>query len=350
MRTTQARRHSKGGVRYRVSLVGIRPIRVALTLHAAILLLFPGCRRDPPDLSACTRVEVHYTYGALDYFFGLSPMLERMLSEEEQQWARSFDKWTVTDQSQISAFADQIRQGDDRGIITGKILAKPVDIACYRGRKRVASFSIYPPMPTLIANGHRFSYPPGTPILRDLDPPALAPLIARWECAMKLDKLPFGRHWQGPERSPCPDPNQWCDEIVRAMRRMHTTHYREDGKRKRQYPDRLIATRFTCPAIHPRTDANGVYSPADETDPSSRPADGWVSDYAMNSNCRDGSPDDMVFLFESKPGWNQHGGPELFTFDNHDPKGGVCAVERRHGEVRPHGGGTEAASLEVEAH
>ena len=21
-----------------------------------------------------------------------------------------------------------------------------------------------------------------------------------------------------------------------------------------------------------------------------------------------------------KTGWNQHGGPELFTFDNHDPK------------------------------
>ena len=30
----------------------------------------------------------------------------------------------------------------------------------------------------------------------------------------------------------------------------------------------------------------------------------------------------MVLLFETKAGWNQHGGPELFTFDNHDPKGG----------------------------
>jgi hypothetical protein len=51
--------------------------------------------------------------------------------------------------------------------------------------------------------------------------------------------------------------------------------------------------------------------------------DTWISDYAMNSNCRDDSPPDVVFLFESKPGWNQHGGPELFTFDNHDPKGGL---------------------------
>jgi len=35
----------------------------------------------------------------------------------------------------------------------------------------------------------------------------------------------------------------------------------------------------------------------------------------------------MVFLFESKPGWNQHGGPELFTFDNHDPRGGSVLLK-----------------------
>ena len=74
------------------------------------------------------------------------------------------------------------------------------------------------------------------------------------------------------------------------------------------------------------TEANGVYSPPDETDPLIQPVESWVSDYAMNSNCREGSPDDMVFLFESQPGWNQHGGPELFTFDNHDPKGGFVLL------------------------
>jgi competence protein ComEC len=34
---------------------------------------------------------------------------------------------------------------------------------------------------------------------------------------------------------------------------------------------------------------------------------------------------DPVLLFETKAGWNQHAGPELFTIDNHDPKGG-CVV------------------------
>jgi len=34
----------------------------------------------------------------------------------------------------------------------------------------------------------------------------------------------------------------------------------------------------------------------------------------------------MVLLFETKAGWNQHGGPELFAFDNHDPKGGCVLL------------------------
>ncbi|NLZ07901.1 MAG: hypothetical protein GXY19_22230 [Phycisphaerae bacterium] len=46
----------------------------------------------------------------------------------------------------------------------------------------------------------------------------------------------------------------------------------------------------------------------------------------MNSNNTEASPDDMVFLFESKPSWNQHGGPELFTFDNHEPRGGCVLL------------------------
>ena len=46
----------------------------------------------------------------------------------------------------------------------------------------------------------------------------------------------------------------------------------------------------------------------------------------MNPNCGPDSPPDMVLLFETKAGWNQHGGLELFTFDNHDPKGGCVLL------------------------
>jgi hypothetical protein len=340
MRLTHAGLRSKDVARHRVSPGRIGPLGIGCIciMGAAILVIWLICPRNPPDLTACTRVEVNctrYTHEAIGYFFGYTPTLDRVLSEQEQQYVRSFDKWTVTDPEQIRAFADQIRRGRHRGIISGGF-TDLVDIKCYRGRIRVASFSIYCSIPPamapaiapviFIAHGHEFACQPGLAIMRNLDPPALKPLIVRWECAMKLSGLLFDGLWQGPERPPCPDPNQWCDVIVQAMRRMHITDYRLDGKTRRQYPDRVIARWFICPAVHAPTDANGVYSPPDETDPLSQPAESWVSDYAMNSNCREGSPDDMVFLFESQPGWNQHGGPELFTFDNHDPKGGCVLL------------------------
>ncbi|MHC4215310.1 MAG: type II secretion system protein [Planctomycetota bacterium] len=45
------------------------------------------------------------------------------------------------------------------------------------------------------------------------------------------------------------------------------------------------------------------------------------SNYAMNPNCQPSSPNDIVLLFETKPGWNQQGGPELLTTENHNDKG-----------------------------
>jgi hypothetical protein len=46
----------------------------------------------------------------------------------------------------------------------------------------------------------------------------------------------------------------------------------------------------------------------------------------VNAGSEPNSPGDMVLLFETKAGWNQHGGPELFTFDNHDPRGGCVLL------------------------
>jgi prepilin-type processing-associated H-X9-DG protein len=53
--------------------------------------------------------------------------------------------------------------------------------------------------------------------------------------------------------------------------------------------------------------------------------------YAMNPNCEPNSPGDMVLLFETKGGWNQFGGPELLTFENHNGKG--CNVLFNDGRV-----------------
>jgi len=46
--------------------------------------------------------------------------------------------------------------------------------------------------------------------------------------------------------------------------------------------------------------------------------------YAMNENVAKlgiSAPPDMVLLFETEPGWNQVGGPEMLTTDNHQGEG-----------------------------
>jgi hypothetical protein len=43
--------------------------------------------------------------------------------------------------------------------------------------------------------------------------------------------------------------------------------------------------------------------------------------YAFNDQATRSSPNDVVLVFESKPGWNQHGGPELLRLDWYWPHG-----------------------------
>ncbi len=47
--------------------------------------------------------------------------------------------------------------------------------------------------------------------------------------------------------------------------------------------------------------------------------------YAMNKNIEEldlnNAPSDMVLLFETHPGWNQSGGPEILTTENHNGEG-----------------------------
>ncbi len=58
--------------------------------------------------------------------------------------------------------------------------------------------------------------------------------------------------------------------------------------------------------------------------------------YAMNPNCEPNSSNDIVLLFETKGGWNQHGGPELLTLDNHKPRGANVAFHDGHWEfIKP---------------
>jgi len=44
------------------------------------------------------------------------------------------------------------------------------------------------------------------------------------------------------------------------------------------------------------------------------------------------APPDMVLLFETHPGWNQSGGPEILTTENHQDDG--CNILFADGHVR----------------
>jgi prepilin-type processing-associated H-X9-DG protein len=54
--------------------------------------------------------------------------------------------------------------------------------------------------------------------------------------------------------------------------------------------------------------------------------------YAMNVNAKRNSPSNMVLLFETNPGWNQCGGPELLKTDNHFEKGSNILFNDGHVE------------------
>ncbi len=54
--------------------------------------------------------------------------------------------------------------------------------------------------------------------------------------------------------------------------------------------------------------------------------------YAINPNAEPNSPPDIVLLFETKGGWNQYGGPELLTMENHEGKG--CNILFNDGHVQ----------------
>lgn len=298
---------------------------VVLALCTVTLALYLGGCDEPPDLSGCTRIEIRYTDGALNYFFPSTAMQGRILNEAEREYVRSYDRWTVTDREQIKVFARQIGQGSYSGWVLGSVEIRAT-IVGYRPDGGKIAFSVTGG-PSIITPGRRtFSYAPDGVSLASLDPPEIKPLQTRWICAENLYHLYRG-FWPSP-RSPRPDldPNDWCNTVVEQSRRSYLVYEDLDNKEERMYPDTIIAGWFACPSTHPSADDDNAYPHADERHASDQTSNSWTSDYAMNSNCNANSPRDKVLFFESKSGWNAHGGAELFAFDHHDPRGGCVLL------------------------
>jgi hypothetical protein len=243
-------------------------------------------RPSPPDLTDCTRIEARYypsTRWPLDLAGG-----DSILNSEESQYVDSLDKIVVEDSNRIRDLAEHLRSGAYEGSGYTIAMQRNVDVVCYRGEEHLTSFTQYG-WTICTQEGHWFRYRSDpTP---NIDPPELHALYLRGGCVNNLYRMGYELRTMAREGMAWPAPEQWCDVLPR--RRLIGNPGAADR----------LAREFVCPG-----------------------AGAGKCHYAMNPACKPDSPPDIVLLFETKAGWNQHGGRELFTFENHGPKGGCVLL------------------------
>ena len=240
---------------------------------------------SPPDINNCSRLEILYQPSALEYFF---PYLNEreLLSVEEISYMQSLQKIVVNNQEHIKAFANEVKEeGLPGGIYNEKSTAH---VTCYSDNKRLTSFTIYDDRAIITDKEQCIRYSLGLSSLRKLTT-QIEPFQLRLECGDNLRNLWSLLRFLYVNRKTYPA-SKWNADIIGDHR---ASDISTESK----------MNCFKCPAM-----------------------DDGKCHYAMNPNCQPNSPGDMVLLFETKAGWNQHGGEELFTFANHDPKGGCVLL------------------------
>jgi len=247
------------------------------------------------DFSHYTRVEIQFKPSMLEYFFPY-PRQQNLLNPNEKEYLYSMKTVVFENPDNLKILADELNKGKRAaGIVLQRNMAC---LACYRGDERLLSLPIYNDNSIVTKGRHRFEYADGLQSLRMLTP-HVQQIDLRVKCAANLKHLWnrfslyekvvksgfFSRH-----KTPYPAPNKWCTSMLNAYRITENN-------------DEYLIKPYKCPS-----------------------AGYGKCHYAMNPNCKLKSPPDIVLLFETKGGWNQQGGPELFTFDNHEPRGGCVLL------------------------
>jgi len=270
-----------------------------LALIVIAVAVFPGLRHPwrlvfgeapplPPDLASCTRIELQNESTLAAYPFNESEK-NIFLTADEEQYLRSLKSIMIEDRERILDLAHEVALAQYEGWRPKPTKVDgPMRIIAYYGSGRRISFMIWGPY-LETEDGHVFYNTNFDSVLYRVRPQIL-PFRLRKDCAHRLNDLQQTWRQIVRARGDAPSPTEWCDLIERYMR-------------ERRRPENMIKWAFVCPSA-------------------------WEGrcDYAMNPECRTDSPSDTVHLFETKAGWNQHGGPELFTFDNHDPRGGLVLL------------------------
>ena len=245
-----------------------------------------------PDLGGCTRVEARFQPSMLEFFFPYASE-QSLFSAAEREHLRSLKEVVIEDPHEVKALSSDIGQKNvARNTTTWN--EGMAEVAYYREGTRITSLTLYDDKTIEMDGKDRLNYARGLNCLRMLTPRIKA-FDMRVQCCARLKDLWWffrlytqageseKTGWFKHNATPYPRPDVWCDALTRI--------YGVDKEA------------FMCP-----TAAKGECN------------------YAMNPDCEPNSSADMVLLFETRAGWNQHGGPELFTSDNHEPRGGLVLL------------------------
>jgi len=253
--------------------------------------------RLPNDLVWCTRIDVRFRPSMLEHFFPYASE-QSLLDTGEKEYLHSQETLTLSDRKGVRTVINDIRRGGPGGVVAQ---AGTAQMRCFRGEECIGSITLYGGRALDTEDNQRFFYPfAGWDSLRSLTP-QIRPFELRIQCARNLRDLWYRLHLYQRVLAATPPKSLYRGDIT--------------------YPPHETWTRDLTWAY------GETVSPEHVREPFACPATGeHKCHYAMNPNCGPELAGDMVLLFETKAGWNQHGGAELFTFDNHDPKGGCVLL------------------------
>jgi hypothetical protein len=266
-------------------------------------------------VTPCRQIKARFRGSPLGFYFPY-PQEQSLLSPEEKRQVESLKGFIVDDSWDIMGIAHDASEGLDGVFHTGLGAAH---LTCYRKDGSVLPLVVYDNAYVVTEDGQVFRCLDGLDRLRTLSPQVRA-LDLRMQCAANLKDL-----WH-------------CLRLYHIARHAPRDHD-EFWKRHLEHgytiaPDVLPASEKVYPAPAEWSDilamcyrgpsrSNARVALPEQVCPGA--GDGRCH-YAMNPNCRYDSPGDEVLLFETQAGWNQHGGPELFSFTNHDPRGGCVLL------------------------
>jgi len=256
---------------------------------------------ERPNLRSCTKIEIQYQPSMLEYFFPYDNQ-QSLLSPEEMHYLKNDRKIVLEEKKDIEAIISDIGNSEPMHyfVIRKRTVA---NVICYNRNGSIISIPIY-------NNGHCLLGSETNIFESSTDfqslkvvTPFINKIQMRIDCANNLTNIwhRFQLHSEaeknrtkdssGNDEIEYPLAEKWCDIMLLTYKSIGQLDY-------------WICKPLICPAKS--NDSKCCY--------------------AMNPSCNPDAPPDMVLLFETKAGWNQHGGPELFTFDNHDPKGGCVLL------------------------